>query len=403
MNVLDKSENTRISLTGFGLMLCFIATPFGDLRLMGRSINLYFYVLYAILWLIDTAVTKRKAIILRKINLWLLCFFVYQIMSISWAYDRAITSDALGNLIKIGALIIIATSVTYTEIEIRLCKRLFFFCTIVLCFYMILGDATTLIGDDSRVTLVVGTAVTEVNYLCYLFIVPVVQGVDEFTNKANKLIVRLLFICGDLFICYCMLFTGSRGGVLGVVVAVAIFAIQKIKNDESHFKAIIAVLFGAILISIIMPNIISLLPDSISSRYEISEFLWSSGGSGRTRIWENALSVIFDKSSILRLLFGYGYFGSYGYFGYSLHNLFVEILFDNGIIGLIILILTFIQILKSAEKNKDKFSVASMYGIITLSLTLAAIISRHFWISILLLMCSINISGSNEKTIWLKI
>jgi O-antigen ligase len=110
---------------------------------------------------------------------------------------------------------------------------------------------------------------------------------------------------------------------------------------------------------------------SVGGGYEIS--------SGRTAIWATALAKMFEAPVALVTGYGWNAYAAFRDFGYAPHNSYLGIYFELGVIGLILVLLSYANILRiarqalaSAMSDRFSFLVAFIFGF------LAALVAIFF-------------------------
>lgn len=137
-----------------------------------------------------------------------------------------------------------------------------------------------------------------------------------------------LIITIILLICLTMLI--SRGAIVALAVACAFYYKRQIFSHKIFGYAIVIVIVGYVFYNLG-------LFDGFIMRFESKDL---ETGSGRTEIWETGFKTFFGKGN-LTILFGAGdnQAANMAYRGgifYSPHNNFIEVLFNFGIVGLIL-------------------------------------------------------------------
>ena len=180
--------------------------------------------------------------------------------------------------------------------------------------------------------------------------------------------------------------TGSRGGLIGVVcIALASISIVPTRvKVVDKFRIVFVVISSAILIYIISTRYVS---EEINSR--LFDFSTYGNGSNRIDIWTNGWELF---TSGLNSIFGAGWGAYYGYNNvYSaMHNTFLAMLCDVGVIGFL---LFFTPILKAIIINIKKKNYCPFFIIISglvPSFFIDAISKRFFWNSVIFLFICLN-------------
>jgi len=157
-------------------------------------------------------------------------------------------------------------------------------------------------------------------------------------NKTDKIIVKSIKLTIILLLIIFIGLAGSKGPVISLLISILFYFIYKVKKGKISYKK---------LILLTTPIIISII-------YFMSKFTFitdnrifdtvSSQGSFDTRIGPQTFLINdFMDNNIFNTIFGSGT-GSFGYaytgkdFSEYPHNIFLEILYENGVLGLLIFI-----------------------------------------------------------------
>ena len=174
--------------------------------------------------------------------------------------------------------------------------------------------------------------------------------------SCKKLISKLYFSGVFCAAALCMIFTQSRGCWLGLILSAAVFAVLVDKR----------LVFAGIIVLLCLPFV---LPQSIIARFTSIGNLSDSSSSYRLYIWLGTIAMLKDF-----WLYGIGlgstaYNQVYPFYSYSgiiaphAHNLYLQIMCETGISGLVVFCLFIIVTLKKMFTGylADK---KGMYGII---------------------------------------
>ncbi len=196
----------------------------------------------------------------------------------------------------------------------------------------------------------------------YLLLVIPLAAACVFTAKSR--LKGFMYLCSCGIMCVCMVLTFSRGGWLGLIFAAAVFLVMLDR------RFILLGIAGAVLLIIAAPDVIVQRFTSIGN-------LSDGSTSYRVSIWLGTIQMLKDY-----WLTGIGpgtaaFNMVYPHYGYNTitaphsHNLFLQIVCDSGICGIVIfliLIIVFIRMVGSANaKETDRtakiFQISSMSGI----------------------------------------
>lgn len=166
--------------------------------------------------------------------------------------------------------------------------------------------------------------------------------------------------------------SGKRTGLIAAVVMIIVYYLIQAANRKSVSQTL-TVIFSMAFVAIVLYLIMQRLDDQFDLNIiERLEKLNTDGGSGRDIRWLYAIGII-GESSLLELIFGnrISFLNITG--GLHVHNDFIEVLFDYGIIGLVMYTFFYFYLIKEAismVKYKYRYSGEFVASII-ISLFLA--------------------------------
>lgn len=162
-------------------------------------------------------------------------------------------------------------------------------------------------------------------------------------------LIQYLFM---LFLMYWVVICMKRGAILIGVVCTLYFLWNTVKNSSSIRKYFsIGLVIGTIYIG--YRFFFSMLENSnyFLMRYEMT---LEGNSSGRDEIYSNLLNGMLEKFNVFEWLFGRGGYSTFSVAGAMAHNDWLEILCNNGIIGLSVFSL-FIFVFFSTIKNSRNY------------------------------------------------
>ena len=300
-------------------------------------------------------------------------YFLYMISTGLW--NSAFSLDWYSMQVMVTFLIIICVSIRrYSDMEIRLIKLAFYgsigiawFSSLFFSFFhggRIYIEIFSLMDPNDFAT---GLAMAFA--LC----------LTELMRKKNT-ILNIVCLLSLLIIVY---FTGSRGGLLTMLVIIFIW-IFSLKGKKKY------ILLGSILAATILLFVCAEfgIGPSMIKRFSITALI-SSGGTGRSDIWKAALKY-FASQDPLHIIFGNG-LGSFadtvkyvavGHdYRYESHNMFINVLIEGGAAGLCLLLTCFVSLYVYAFRNKNLFGILAVTGFIVSGISLDAQVYRTFAIA----------------------
>ena len=295
---------------------------------------------------------------------WQLYFTLFATFSIVWSTSIDSSITRCGSYITLLALLISASFFKYDENDISKIKNaLIWSSRITAIVLLVFGEF-----DDGRLWLK-GIITEDPNYICAYLAFGVVFALSRIFTK-KKLFSKLLGGAETVGYIIIVFLTGSRGGLLAILIAVGVYILFFSQKKGSILVKTLCIIFAIILINVVLEN----LPIELKNRFSF-ENVAESGGSGRTELWANAIDMFYNANSF-RKIFGFG-ISTVRYNmelqGYSkvnvVHNMFLEMLIELGIIGLIIYTVAIFLFAKKAFGFQDKFAFAVITCMIVLSMS----------------------------------
>lgn len=300
----------------------------------------------------------------------ILLFMVYMMITCIWTPAAGIPRKTLVQLVTL-LFLFLQLQFSYTKEEIIFIKRSLYFQFFLLVIIIFLYGQT---AWDGRLWIIFGGSKTDSNSIC-TWIIPVfcLSISDLFDKKQRK---KYIYIIAIFFSVYVFLWAGSRSGILVMALCAGLSILHSAREIMKQYptRSFIILIFGIIAFVFVY----RLLPDSIISRFEYSN---TSSLGGRSNIWTNMLHMLIN--SPLNLLFGFGENATITLTGVAAHNMYIEILFNNGLFGLSIILSYIISAVKQSWKE-DKTVAIIMIGIAVMSATLSEFSSRPVMISLFL-------------------
>ena len=165
---------------------------------------------------------------------------------------------------------------------------------------------------------------------------------------------KVLLIAADVFLLFLLILTGGRNAFIALVLSLTIsilylyrFKAKKIIKYTFMFLVLVTSTYYIIEATVGLEILdrfidIRLLIEGDSSR----------ATAGRTDIWINYLNVINEY-----VIFGSGFKSSSGIVGESAHNIYITVLFETGIIGILLLLLFIQKLIMVSLKVKNTLSI----------------------------------------------
>lgn len=302
-----------------------------------------------------------------------LLLFVYTLSTLITLFvspDNVSVNTVIGYFLN-TALYLCLTVVPYHEQELSLLENVQVLLLLVLV-------AITLFSNeeiDDRTTIVILGQRSDPNYFVGFFIFPICVTLKKIIHSKYRIFFLILLFVSI----YCIFLTGSRGGLIAIMMTIAAFAL--IYPDKFRHKAFL-LFAGCIFLLFAWFVVAPFLPDSIVSRLTIKDVV-ETGGSGRWDIWKSMLHQI--KHSQDKFLLGRGFDTMNKFFldgewnSAVAHNHVIQVLYSQGVFGLIVFLsLTAGCFFRCIRKRKTV--AVAIIGMMVLSVSLSFNqTTRTFW------------------------
>ena len=190
-------------------------------------------------------------------------------------------------------------------------------------------------------------------YAAYSFGMTVFLIQEKKIDDSFKVPAWILYVLIPLEIAVCFM-AGGHGG-FALLLALAVWAILVGKKDASEKrKMILTIIIAVIAFFYIVPNVIGLMGiDATGLERTIRLITEGVNDQGRLSLWRNSMAEFSEKP-----ILGNGIGSVFYLFNSYSHNMFVDILCETGVLGLLaVLCILFLY----AKRTKTLYSSGSMY------------------------------------------
>ncbi|MBN3554006.1 O-antigen ligase family protein [Fictibacillus nanhaiensis] len=380
---LDNIGKTRYcKKIGFSTLLFGIYTtliPLDQVMNFNGSgtINRYLGIMVMISILFGLLINKKKFVLKREYIPVLLLVFV-GLSSYFWSINQSTTLTTIIRFLSLVSFYIVCTNRLYTNIEKAFIKFCIVLGGVIVAIYLINTSDTF----NNRVFIVTNSGeAADPNSISSTLAICMIVLLDYLLRTKKRKII-LLVIISMLIVLYAMLLTGSRGGMIGLIIGSLIYLILTFRIVEISKKRVF------IVCSIIFISLFTVLGSGLLTKHinvEVIERMTlasavETGGTGRFSIWQNALIQIYEK-----LFIGYGfgtgpnvlehYYGTY----IGMHNDSISILIGTGVIGFFLFLLFIIKNIRKCFVKKDVLTLTLLIMVLISGLTLDYILHKNFW------------------------
>lgn len=316
-------------------------------------------------------------------------------LSLFWTFKDT-GNDYLRTVLFLTFFTAVVLQVNLTRSEFEFLR--FSICTVsaILSAMMIFSKKYQVVSlvDSGRYTFGINGTEVDNNNFCLALAFSILFAVDYLAKKREGF--KLYYIGLAALSLAAMLFTGSRGGFLGLIAGLAgymwIYGEGRIKPSTTFFCSVGVVCAYFLAIQI--------LPETLLARFTIASVV-KSGGTGRTTIWLNALDAFWNGNP-LRMIVGYG-FGSFPRFlkffcgrYKAAHNDFVQILIELGIGGCVYYVFCLCNALKRMKNERKPLNFSIVALLIIGGISMELFIKKMFWMGIFLSFIKIEEVNSVE-------
>ena len=363
-----------------------LATSFGSvLRWLGILIIGYCILIYH-----SYKVNVGTFRLLVPFGIWM----IFSVISIIWSMDidwwRYFTMIYLMQF-----AFVLFTVAYYKKINLRFMQSGLIVGAVIASAVLIFMPQSSQITQEGRRTVVILGQQLDPNIVATIIMIGIFSCLDRvFLKKKRSNIYKVLII----FLCTGMLFTGSRGALISFTAGFGILLFLEMKKRESR-KPVLGIVVIAVITVIIALRII---PEHLlTSRFSQTSILGidelERGSHNRYTIWLHALGL-FMKSPII----GYGsgnFFSAIAtvYKECASHNMYILLLVEEGLVGLLIFGCGLFGIFKQLYKKALFVTFAMFSSICVMALTLDSITTKYFWIAMIIVVISINKSKDQNN------
>lgn len=340
------------------LMLPFSWMVFSGVGSVYRAYTIIILLLFLLLTKFRITISREN----RRLFFYWTLFLVWAGISIMWSMNpESGITVSFGYMLIFLISIVFMVSSDYVDNE-KVDDVWLLMGAIWILLYLVTGR--TRFSLSSRTTLIILGNETDNNEFAGTFVVPVSLMIYEVLHGKSK--TKLIVLTASvLLIIYIVIMTGSRGGLLALLIAITVTIFTTTKITMKRF----IIILSSVIISIIVINtyIIPVIPKDILLRFTLDEL--DSGGYGRTSKWLAAYNMLKD-ANLFRVLFGYGGFGAMVLNQTStMHNQFVQVIMDYGVIGFSFYMLLLTASFRNLWRENRKY-VGAFIGMMVMCMTI---------------------------------
>ncbi len=318
-------------------------------------------------------------------------FVLLGLVSIAWAMRadsvKSISFTAVGLL----ALYFVISSYKMDGREFETCKWFILFGGGFCSIYAVYSYAAGIFYESTtRATIALDERTTDPNHFAFSLLIPISLSIEKiFGQKSLKMKTLLIAVLGLMI--FSVIISGSRGGLLGVLI---IFLLYAFLIKKRFLLLTLMVLMGIVLLE--------LAPDYF---FERVEGVADSGGAGRMTIWIYGISILKQNwlygVGLNNFPMAYSEFAHFTPFTQAIyrgaHNQYLQVLVELGIIGFTVMTVSIVAhyktlTLKGHNPDIGKTMLkASLCGILVTSFYLDTIWTKSFWLLWMMILIHRNV------------
>lgn len=381
----------KISIATKLLALYFILMPLDSINFLGMGSLMKVVAIFPVA-AVFTIYRNRKLKTSRMV-LWAMIYTLSNAITCVYSIELSASLSSTRRLL-INMILILCMGGIYDEYNrseyIYLMKALVLGGVVNIVLTFMNPETTNRYG---RMTLSIAGSTQDMNYINGYMLFALAYFIKKLINDK-----KLYAIAPITVIFIFTLMTGSRGSLVALAAIVIssmlyIFFVEKnIKPGTVLVTVIVVVLFVSFYQDILM-----LISPQVAQRFTL-EYIQNYRGVNRTALWLHILND-YKNLSFFRQIFGTG-IGTVTLVN-SLthqvaHNLWLDHLVANGVVGLIIFIGMQICFLKEAFRSKDVVLISSYIGLLAMCLTLSLVSYKPIWNCMMMIMIASQIRNKGE-------
>lgn len=396
--IINTNRKGVTHLSTYGLALFLFLTPFeyplADLVTISplRIVGLLAMGLAAL------DILMQKTLKLDYRIMYVAFWLIYGLITYLWAIDETRWQSYYSIYLNNALMFLLFSMVLYTKHEADVLKKSMVLGVVVLLLYMTFVPNAVIYSDyQNRLTLNAGKDGLDQNYLAALMLVPFGIVFYNLCNANQKKMCKIISIIFCLVIVYYVLLTGSRSGLIAILLIMLL-------SMSTSWKTRLSIGIPVLLIMLVVFTfVLQYIPEELLERFSLKALTGQEAESGtRLLIWEHALTSLKD----LKWIFGYGVGASQSVIGnilgvgkdMAIHNHYIASLVEVGLCGSILLTLPVIKMIKKVLR-KDKSVATAFLGILLMAFFIDVLTTKFFWSAMILLSicCSARNNISTEE------
>ena len=351
----------------------------------GSILKLYGFVLMG-LWLV---LFFKNSLKLERYPLYLVYFYLWMVITLLWAKWGEFSIYYIMSMGNMIVLVLIVSSLSWKRNEMSDLLKIVQYAALIFSLILIF-EGNVYHGKTVRYTIMLFGQKMDPNGIAGLLLPAILISFNNLMRLKN-----IIFSGSTFFISVIALIsTGSRGGLLALLAGMIVLVVQNLLNHQNSevrisFKAILIItLIFIAFFKFAMPK----YDEALLNRYKYSTVVQDKG-SDRLDLWGRGWDL-FNTRAIT----GIGIGGFEAATGKGLHNQFLIVLVEGGIIGFTLFLIALMKILSKSFGHKIVLAQAILVSTFTVIFFLDAYNMKFFWNGIMLAVIMIKVSKMESET-----
>lgn len=344
------------------------------------------YTKYYLILIILIFAASYKKIKFEYYHMLFIFWLIFKFLSIFWGagsfYSSTNVSTHFLSQVGMVSFLLIMTIVNFDRNFIKTLLNVSYYTSVSMGVLALFFAEPYLFAVESRRVLTILGQQIDPNNLAAFYLVGISIGLYFAFFESKRVALNLVFVGINSF---ALFLTASRGGIVSFLAIVLCILLLSKDHRNQGTTWVRRVLYLITAMAAIVSFGYRFLPQNIINRIvDLGAYEY---GSGRGELWTTAWSLISQKP-----LFGWGWGG----YESGIHNTYLSMLCDVGIVGTSLFVIPIIIICWRALKKKIPVAIILLVTGLAPSFFIDAINKRFFWSAIVLAIMIINSKNSPQ-------
>lgn len=317
---------------------------------------------------------------------------MFEAASFLWTTQTDRTLDILITYLMMAVLVFAISIFPFTEKEFEGILTFYTIGALILSLLVLLfGQMDEGSIYSGRLTLKILGAYQDPNDLGASLLAPAFYSLYR-TFKKGNLFWNIFFAVSFMVISIATLATGSRGALVAYAFAMLVFVLIT-SSKKGRLVILVSIPFVLLIAYLALKSVLDVY--TFNRLFNFDDY---TGGNGRIMIWMSALSQIISHPFL-----GQGVASYIGYFVEALgrplamHNSYLAMLFEVGLVGLALFFYPTIKSVFYAAKKKNGMVCAAVCSCMLAAFFLDVLLVRYLWNAIIIAVVYYNIHHSEKE------